>query len=883
MLAFAKFAEKIPLFARAALCIAFACLSFQAVAQAQFRDEFESPNHAFKLSGADCGVRVLSQKRTFEQAHAGSSSEHLRFVAGQGTYIYYAYDLGRSPIIEETNISLWLKSDRARLQLAARVVLPRTLDEQTGKPITALLYGSEYGEIGTWQKLQLNELPKLLTRQLVVLRRQHGSHVDAGEAYLDLLVVNAYGGAGETNVWIDDLEVVGVVDSDWAKDVVPRGSGKPDTDALNEKTLTRPAVVEGNVLLVENRPLFVRGIEYRGEPLQMLKALGFNTIVCSTPVSPELNDDAKQLGLWLIAPPPELNGSAGFEKYDRVISWQLGTSLTREQLISTRSLGSEVRRADLLRRPLLCGLQSEAWSYSREAELLLWEMPPLFSGTSFTAGMVALRQKIAQARAGAPNWAVVSLGPAPQLEEQLGWLDRAAPKTVAADFEQARLATLSALAGGTRGLVFRANTRLDGEDEPTQQLAAIMRLLNLELNYIEPWFAGGATPQEINTGDPTLRAAVLQTERSRLVLLLREPPLAQFVTPGIANDAMLVSLPGIPISDRLYHITSDGVKQIDRPPGNGAGRLTIPESGDAAVLAVTQDPLVIAHLMRHSESQRREMVETHTRMVANRLTSTALVGEEIRRTLRPPPEAANLREAQRFLQEADRLLLRGDLTGCHRNTRRVEHLVSQTRRAWWDSARSIFPSPLTSPCCVAFETLPAHVRLGFRLQEATWSRNGVPAGDCERIEQLIATGWKHQRHERAELLTVVELSPASPHGGAASLRLAALAQGKQVAESEEPAITVSTGAIRMKQGQIARVRGFFRVPELLRGSHAGLLIYENMAGPALAERVLHSPAWQEFMFYRAAPHDGELHLTFALYGLGEAFLDDITIELIDAP
>ena len=53
----------------------------------------------------------------------------------------------------------------------------------------------------------------IVTRQIRVLRVERHSDVDAREAYIDRLILNAYGGAGRTRLWIDELEVAGVVDS----------------------------------------------------------------------------------------------------------------------------------------------------------------------------------------------------------------------------------------------------------------------------------------------------------------------------------------------------------------------------------------------------------------------------------------------------------------------------------------------------------------------------------------------------------------------------------------------------------------------------------------------------------------------------------------------
>lgn len=507
--------EQLQAKARVAAALLF-WIALATSASAQFRETFESPDHLWKLANADCGVRVISQQRTFDQAHEGSGSEHLRFVAGQGTHLYYTFDLGRSPIIDESNYSLWLKADRARLQFLVRVVLPRTLDERTGKPITALLQGGEYGEIGAWQKLEVKNLKKLLARQTVVLRKQFGPHVDPSEAFIDLLVLNVYGGAGETNVWIDDLEVLGVVDSEWAKNSLPDRAGDEEPVRAGE----RPAVIEGNVLLVENRPLLVRAIEHRGEPLEIVKTLGFNTVYLTVAPTSELNAEARRLGLWLVAPPPNLAAdTSAASRLDRVITWQLGQNLGSSEIAATRSLVAELHSADrTLRRPLLAGITSDAWSYSREADLLSWETAALFSARAPTSIPALLRAQSSEARVGAPFWANVRLAPPPELMEQLGLLDGAAPQSLSPDLDQARLTVFSALAGGARGLLFRSTARLDGDDETSQQLAAILRLLNLELNLIEPWFAGGSAPSDVATGDPTLKATVLQTERSRLVL-----------------------------------------------------------------------------------------------------------------------------------------------------------------------------------------------------------------------------------------------------------------------------------------------------------------------------------------------------------------------------
>jgi hypothetical protein len=49
----------------------------------------------------------------------------------------------------------------------------------------------------------------------------------------------------------------------------------------------------------------------------------------------------------------------------------------------------------------------------------------------------------------------------------------------------------------------------------------------------------------------------------------------------------------------------------------------------------------------------------------------------------------------------------------------------------------------------------------------------------------------------------------------------------------------------------------------------------------LADRIRVTDGWREFVLYRAASRDDHVTVTFALTGLGEAWLDDVTIALHD--
>ncbi len=125
------------------------------------------------------------------------------------------------------------------------------------------------------------------------------------------------------------------------------------------------------------------------------------------------------------------------------------------------------------------------------------------------------------ARPGTPIWSNVQTQPLARLQEQSNLL---AGRAVAVDRlqdDQLRQVMYVALAAGARGLCFESQTPLDAEDAATKRRAELLELINLELDLIEPWAAAGNFVTTAASNDPQTQAAVVQTERGRLLLPLR--------------------------------------------------------------------------------------------------------------------------------------------------------------------------------------------------------------------------------------------------------------------------------------------------------------------------------------------------------------------------
>ncbi len=172
------------------------CRGARAQPAPAWHEGFEGPEPSWQDAGGDARYRVVEHRRLQGDAHAGSGCEWLRVEADGGSHVYFAHDVGRPRVIDDLVPSVWIKSDRPGVQLAARIVLPRSVDPHTGRPVTAIVTGSGYTDVGRWQQLRIEHIPRLLTRQVHLLRMQLGPQVDDREAYLDAVLLERVRRAG---------------------------------------------------------------------------------------------------------------------------------------------------------------------------------------------------------------------------------------------------------------------------------------------------------------------------------------------------------------------------------------------------------------------------------------------------------------------------------------------------------------------------------------------------------------------------------------------------------------------------------------------------------------------------------------------------------------
>jgi hypothetical protein len=853
---------------------------------ADFREDFESGETSWRLADADCGIRVTLHRRDDQTSHAGRASEHLQIVTGQGSFAHFVHTVPQARVIAEWSPTLWVKSDRSGHQLMARVVLPRTVDPNTGQPMTALLRGDAYERAGMWQQLRIQDADQSLNREVRILRSHFGPDVDAHEAFVDLIVLNAYGGLGTANIWIDDLQITGQVGavrfSSHAYSDTGRQGEVPGAPAGAVGPDEGSAYVNGSVTVAGGRPLFPRVIEYNGEPFETLQSLGFNAIRLAAPPTDVQLREAARLNMWLVAPPP--NDRLITPSHDRVLAWHLGRRLAAERLELTRQWISELRRADLRRdRPIVGEPIERIWSYSRVLDLLELDRSPLGSSLSLQQYGRWLEERPVLARPGTPFWATIQTEPTTELVDQWAAIGLGTPVSVAAEAAQIRLLGLAAVSSGARGLVFRSRTPLDSQDNDAQTRARALQRLNIDLELIEPWVAGGTRATDVSSPELDIRIGMLQTERSQLLIITDRSPQQQITAGTSSGGPSSLIIPSAATAPQVYALKSGGLRTLSHRRVAGGIRIQIEDRGRINLIAITQDPLVLSHLARTLAQHTAASAKLHYELASGELELAELVHARLLgQTSSGGATDQLLAQARDYLRHCEVLLGGSDYAAAADYSEKSMICVGRLRQSHWEDAVRDFPSPVSSPFCVNFSAILLHWEMARRLQASpAWSPNQLPAGDFESLDHLRASGWKNVSQSPGSVQGFVELSPQSPHGGRANLRLLAAANNPQdePAALEVPPVQIVSPPIRVRSGQLVRIHGWIRVPQPIKGSQDGLLIYDSLAGAQLADRIAVADAWREFVLYRAATVDGDVSITFALTGIGEAHVDDVTISI----
>ena len=892
-------------------------LSLTNRARAQFVESFDSSKPSWELREADCTVpeSQWNQKRVTD---VGSTNrvERITFENGSGTQILVAHPIPPAYLIGELNPSVRIKADRGGIRMMVRVVFPQTASPEGSGPLKTLIAGPSYQSINQWQQLSFQNDAKGLTERLQeeiwLLRRKHSVDIDSSQAFVDMVVLNLYTGPGKSSVFIDDLAVDGLVDAsviaDQARErfnpMIRNGSGVKTVGSVvpfesnvvaasyqdpvvAQPSDKRPSLVvrDGTVLLVNERPFLPRVIQHRGESFQFLKALGFNVVELTNTARLDQLEQARELDLWIVCPPPASVGLTPIEfAYDRVLAWSLGTSLTGRNLQNVEQKIREIRHSDRRQdRPVVAHVATHWKQFAQVADILSVGMEPL--GTSFLASQYSewVNQRSQTVEHNKPVWVDIQTDYPTEMVNQIRSMAATVPP-MPVEPQQLQFLVYEAITGGGRGLRFLSRSRLDAPDPVTRLRAMSLEWLNTHLNRLEPWIAGGALKGKLTTENRQLEIHVFATNRSRLMLIQRPTHHEQILTGDVPLSTIQFRDPENLFSDRAMLISEIGLQPLTINHGVGGNEIVLEDCPFAAAVVMTDDPLVISRL--NQTYQRIGLASSYQLLQdisGQWLSITQLIENQLGLMGRSNITIQEiLTQAESSFQRASQFSENNSLPTALPALQDAIYRLAMVRRELIQEPMEMFQSKMSTPLLTHVSLVPLHWELATRLQGQRWNPNSLPAGDFESLDHLTRSGWENRRLDDERVQTTVILSDSDRVDGLYALRLAAKSTVSTSVIDAVP-LWISTPPITVKGGQLVRIHGWVKIPSVIRGNMDGLMITDSLSGDAMAERIPVTTDWQEFTLYRGVSSDGQLKVTFSLTGLGEVLLDEVTIRTVDLP
>lgn len=710
---------------------------------------FEGKDPSWTQEETDATFLLRAHERTDENVREGRMAERFVFEVGPGSALYYGFSLPHIPVTGRLGASLQVRSNRTGIRLYGVVVLPRDRDPETGKPWRIIVSGTAIDAPDRWQRLELSGILLAVEEQARVLRAGTERKVELDGAYLDRVLVNLYGGAGATEVLIDDLNVAPV-----PPELIPTDGDEPEPAATGAPV--RPSEPKPRVTLSSNRLQkdgafwFPKAISAPGADLSSLRRSGVDLLEVPLNTDAESVEVAAQLGYLLL---PTIGARANepaedllarldtFPRLDTVAFWNIGEGLgraddpivRRRELEAVRQLISRMRRDRGSDKPRLSlGSVSDLFPqyalFGRHLDIIGVEIPGIGSGVEPLDTFRWLTQKRALTAAKNPNaifWAWIPAAAAPSLRSSV-WGDDVPPvwgwPNVQAD--QIRMFTYAALSAGYRGIAFRGDVELarpgglDRLYELTLLVAEIELVQGILARGAEPiaqWPAFPPDPKRAliynSTGTvgmfaaptrneplkevaalPSIRVAAIDTDdhRTKLLIVTDYAQGGQHQAPQMGYRQVSLLVPATE-SAQAFEVSLADVEALESRRDAGGRRVTLPVFNGTALVLLTSDMALVEEIRRNAWALRARAVDIALKQAELRVEEAVMLNGIL------ASQGTEVRNANDLLDEARSMLAaardardRQDYSAAWIEARSIGQPVRMVLRAHWDRALADF-------------------------------------------------------------------------------------------------------------------------------------------------------------------------------------------------
>ncbi|MEW4454898.1 hypothetical protein AB1L30_19690 [Bremerella sp. JC817] len=858
-------------------------------ARGEVIEDFESAVTTWRPSSADAPISQIEHQRKVGDSHMGASSEQIVVRLGQGSYAYYGHTVAPARVVPDLQYSVWVKTDRPGIQIAARVVFPRSLDPRTRRPITTRILGDRCNHPDRWTQLGVRQIDRMVHEQVTALRREYGAQFDPREAYVDLIELNLYSQPGLMRVQIDDLEGEGLLNvpqtQTTSQHVTMSGGIRGMSGTTGANVQLAPPRAEsasnGQVIELNDHPAVPRIIDYNGEPLGFLKGLGFTAIRTSQAPSPRLQQELLRYNMWSVSSPPE-----GREPKDQsgVLAWELPITDGEDGFSDFAIRAADLRLLDGRKpRPVLAIAPGRVHDFSQHSEIIASRHPVL--GTSQTLSDYArwMQSWSLFASPSVTRWAVVPTQFSPNTQRQVSLLSQESQVPMAFQPQQLEKEVFLALSNGVRGIVFESNTPLNSDHPVDLSRRTALDLINRRMELIYPWVAQGTPRDGAFSEDPNVHVSMLATDTAILLIAVRTNPDDHFVVKPLPDRKVTVHVRGVPMAAEAHRIGDSGIHPVDHTRGLGDMQVKLEPGEHVSLILLTQDPRVVSAIRARSERHRVEIVRLRMEAISQEFELARNVQQQLESPSDSPAISRGIDQAWADIRQARTLFADYNLQTAYDYIQKAERKVATVQRLQWEQLAQQYRFALTNPTLISYDLVPFASRLQGNLQYLRPGTNHLPGGDMEDPTFVLSSGWIQQIMPQPGFDSAVEFSPQQPHGGnySVSMRVAPDADGLY-ARPEQAPIAVRSAKVKLEPDRLVLVRGWIRIPQPLSKESGGVLIHDSLGGRELGLHLTEATDWTEFSLIRATGDADTMYLTFELNDVGQVFLDDVTVSTYEA-
>jgi hypothetical protein len=903
---------------RAGVLACAAALFFGTLVQAaeNFSDPAEGPNVTWGIELQNSEAQVLSHRRQSRYLHGGKDAEELRVNfrhVGRSIAIYRS--IPPTQALEDLKASLWVRCRIKGLRLGFGVTFPHQNDPDNQAPLFTTLAGPPIDGSDRFQEVSVTISRDEMSRLQTLARGRLGRRIDTRsidfrDPYIDQVVLYVPTGIGPGEVQWDDL-VVGPI--------VPPADVQPAAAAMAPRAVLSWA---DNRLLANGSPILPRFVTYQGEPSTLLSDLKFSATWIQQAPDRSVLEALTGEGLGVFASPPldppdEGGGKVSLPplgpEWNPVDCWMLGR-LDSKNLDEVARWTETIQDADRQKRLLLGDVAGHVREFHRCVPLLGVSRHIPQTSLSPEDYLEFLETRRQQALAGRP---MATLLPT-EVADAVRTTRRSTDREPVMEPEQIALCAHLAAASGYKLFGFWTNRALDSDAPGMEERRQMLKLLNIELQLLEPWLASGSVirPADVRIGESSIRqkpkskgisfnpfangwttpatdsavktpyrATILRGTPGMLVLVDCVEEGAQFQPGPMSQQNLRFLTMRYDDTPTAFEVTTTSVKQIelDLQPVAGGMEVVLKDFDQHAAIVVTSDLAHIEALRRAVQAVASDAATASVALATAKLERVEKTHLELQPLSPPVPEATQtLQYARQYLRAADDDLHGRRYDEARRKAQRVLMLTRSVQRAYWNQAVKAVSSPVAYPHTICFETLPDHWRMVRRLNAArSSSENLLRSGDFED-QDAVQAQWTLR--SQAGIENPVSLNTRSAQGKY-SLALTAMPSGERTPPADDPLVLLYSPSTTVQAGQLVRVTGKVLVPRDLQGGVDGLVIYDTLNGSVGAHRFRKaSPPgkWQTFEMYRDVLSSGEFRLVFELRGWGEAWIDDLHVSVIEA-